>query len=60
MIICVCHHISEQQIKDCIVEHKCEDVWDVAMCTGASTSCGLCRQQIQNIIKLIGTENCEK
>ena len=49
-LVCRCHGVTEQQIRDAISEDSCDEVDKVAAMTFATTGCASCKVDVQKII----------
>ncbi len=49
-LVCRCHGVTEQQIRDAISEDQCSTVEEVSAMTFATTGCGSCRVDVQKIL----------
>ena len=49
-LVCRCHGVSEQQIRDAISEDSCDDIDKVAAMTFATTGCASCKVDVQKIL----------
>lgn len=49
-IVCMCMNVSELDIEQC-VEAGARNLSDIQTKTGASTGCGVCKNQIEEMIK---------
>lgn len=48
MIVCCCHAVSEQVVRDAAASGLSPD--QIASATGAGTACGVCRDTVEHIV----------
>ncbi len=48
MIVCCCHAVSEQTLRDAAASGLSPE--QIATATGAGTACGICRETVANIV----------
>lgn len=50
MLVCHCHAVNEDRIRECIAEGACTEV-DVAAACGAGSQCGGCTPEICRLLQ---------
>lgn len=49
-LVCRCHGVTEEQIRNAITEDACDDVDKIAALTFAGTGCGSCKVDVQKVL----------
>lgn len=52
MYICLCHGITDHQIRECVAEGACS-LQDLRARLGVATSCGCCALTVENVLREI-------
>lgn len=50
MFVCVCHGISDKEIKKLVIEHGVTDIRGIKKCTALGSQCGKCVKHTKEIL----------
>ena len=48
--VCICRHVTEEQIRRAVLEGGAESFQEVQLQTGCSTGCGTCEPRIRTLL----------
>lgn len=60
MFVCVCHEVTDTEIREAVHSGVATSVWQLEQCLGVTTACGSCACHVKLVLDAALAEKAEK